>query len=90
MTETIVTAIITGLLAVAGSYVGNVAISRKKSQEDAVRDAKRETRQQVRLESIERKLDIHNGYAEKIGDVQRDISKLQKDVEWLRGEKGRA
>lgn len=87
MGEGVVIALITGFLAVLGSYAGNVAISRKKSQEDAIRDAQREARQQVRLENIERKLDIHNGYAEKIGDIRQDMAKVQKDVEYLRNAK---
>lgn len=84
MGEAVLIALITGVLAVVGSYAGNVAVAQKKSQEDAIRDAQREARQQVRLENIERKLDIHNGYAEKIGDIRQDLTKIQKDIEYLR------
>lgn len=82
--ESIVVAIITGVLAVVGAYVGNVAIIRKKSRDDAIRDAEREVRQSMRLDNIEKKLDIHNGYAEKFGDIQKDIAVIKNDVECLK------
>lgn len=39
-------AIIVAILAVIGSYLGNVAISRKKAQQDELKDKERETRQE--------------------------------------------
>jgi hypothetical protein len=30
---------------------------------------------------IEKKLDIHNGYAEKLGDIQQDIAALRAKIE---------
>lgn len=87
LSEAVVIALITGILAVLGSYVSNVAITRKKAREDAIRDAEREVRQAMRLDSIEKKLDIHNGYAEKFGDIQKDIAMVKKDIEYLRKEK---
>lgn len=86
LSEAVIIALITGLLAVVGSYVSNVAITRKKAREDAIRDAERETRQSMRLDSIEKKLDIHNGYAEKFGNIQKDIAVVKKDIEYLRKE----
>lgn len=86
MGESVLIALITGILAVTGSYAGNVAITRKKSQEDAIRDAQREQRQRDRMEVIERKLDEHNQYAEKLGDIRDDMTKMQKDIEYLRKE----
>jgi len=37
-----------------------------------------------RLQQIEKKLDIHNGYAEKFGEITADIKLIQKDVEYLK------
>ena len=39
-------AIIVGILAVLGSYAGNVALSSKKTREDNIKAAERETRQE--------------------------------------------
>ena len=80
-------AIIVGVLAVAGSYVGNMSLQRKKSKEEAIKDAERETRQEDRMRSIEHKLDVHNGYAEKLGSIEKSLVAMQKDIEYLRKEK---
>lgn len=77
-------AIIVGLLAVLGSYLGNVALSRKKAREDALKDIARETRQEDRMKSIEKKLDEHNKYAEKLGSIDKSLTAMQKDIEYLR------
>ena len=77
-------AIIIGILAVIGSYVGNMTLSRKKAREDAIKEAQRETRQEDRMKSIEKKLDEHNGYAEKLGSIEKSIVMIQKDIEYLR------
>lgn len=96
MGEAVLIALVTGVLAVIGSYAGNVAITRKKNQEDAIRDAQREQRQSDRLDhienrlsTIEKKLDEHNHYAEKFGEIRDDITKIQKDVEYLGKEKNK-
>lgn len=81
-------AIIVGILAVAGSYTGNVALSRKKDKIDNIKDAERETRQEDRMKLIEKKLDEHNKYAEKLGNIEKALVSMQKDIEYLRKEKG--
>jgi len=40
-----------------------------------------------RLQQIEKKLDIHNGYAEKFSDITSDIKLIQKDIELLKDRK---
>ena len=84
MTESVAVALITGVLAVLGSYLGNVTVSRKKAREEAIKEAERDTRQADRLDVIERKLDIHNGYAEKLGGIEKSMAMMQKDIEYLK------
>lgn len=86
MAESVIAAIITGVLAVLGAYAGNVAVSRKKAREDAIKDAERETRQADRLDVIEKKLDEHNGYAKKFEEIGKDIAVIKKEIEYLRKE----
>ena len=86
MAESVIVAIITGVLAVLGAYAGNVAVSRKKAREDAIKDAERETRQADRLDVIEKKLDEHNGYAKKFEEIGKDIAVIKKEIEYLRKE----
>lgn len=80
-------AIIVGCLAVAGSYVGNMNMYRRKRREEELKDTERETRQEDRMRSIEHKLDIHNGYAEKLGSIEKSLIAMQKDIEYLRRDK---
>lgn len=80
-------AIIVGILAVLGSYLGNVALTRKKARLDEIKAIERETRQEDRMHSIETKLDEHNKYAEKLGSIEKSLVAMQKDIEYLRKEK---
>jgi len=89
MIESVAVAIITGSLAVLGAYVGNVAITRKKTREDAIREAEREARQSVIMERLEKKVDEHNGYAKKFEDIGKDIAVIKTEIEFLRKEQNR-
>ena len=80
MDNTIVVAIITGVCSVIGQYF----ISIKKAKESEMHDIQREQKQSDRLDAIEHKLDIHNGYAEKLGDISITMAKMQKDIEFLK------
>lgn len=84
MSESVLIAIITGILAVLGSYVGNVSISRKKAREDAIREAKKEQSLTDRLDRLEKKVEEHNYWGKKFGDVSESIKGIQKDIEWLK------
>lgn len=89
MIESVAVAIITGSLAVLGAYVGNVTITRKKTREDAIREAEREARQSVIMERLEKKVDEHNGYAKKFEDIGKDIAVIKTEIEFLRKEQNR-
>ena len=78
--ETIIVALITGIFSVIGNYF--IYIKNKKESE--ILDAQREQKQSDRLEAIEHKLDIHNGYAEKLGDISVSMAMMQKDIEYLK------
>lgn len=78
--------IIIAILAVVASYVGNVTISFRKKRSEELKEIEREVRQAEHLKSIERKLDIHNGYAKRLEQIEKSMVSLQKDVEFLRKE----
>ena len=84
MSETITAVILTGIFSVVGSYIANKTISEKTSRENDIKAAQREQRQQDRLEAIEHKLDIHNGYAEKLGSIDISMAAMKKDIEYLK------
>ena len=77
MTEGIIVAIITGICAVIGQWL----ITRKGRAEDAAERARLDERTAMRLDRIERKLDEHNGYADRINAIQRDIAVIATKIE---------
>lgn len=76
--------IIVAVLAIFGSYVANMTISVKKNREDEKKDIERESRQDERMKVIEHKLDIHNGYAEKLNNIEMSIVSIQKDIDYIK------
>lgn len=70
LSEVIVTAIIAGICSVIGQWL----ISRE-----------REIRLDERLKSVEKKLDEHNGYAQKFEGIQIDIAKISTKLENMEG-----
>jgi hypothetical protein len=79
-------AIIVALLAVLGSYLGNVALTRRKNRDDAIKEAEHQATLDERMKSIEHKLDEHNRYAEKLTSIEKSMVSMQKDIEYLRKE----
>ena len=68
MSDVIIVALITGFFSVFGQWL----ISRE-----------REARMDERLKSVEKKLDEHNGYAEKFSDIGADIAAIKTDIKNL-------
>lgn len=83
MTEGVLVAIISVVGSIIGACIAARSAVDKKSREDDIKAAQREQRQQDQLEEIKQKLDIHNGYAEKLGEIQLDIAGIHKDIEYL-------
>lgn len=91
MSETMITTLIVAVVsAVASITVQMIASLFRKRETDvtlAVHEQKQEdTMKAVReeLSEVKKKLDIHNHYAEKIGSIEKNITALQKDIEYLR------
>ncbi len=73
------------------SFLGQIAINKKKSREEAIKDAKKQQYQDDRddyfdeqIGIIKKKLDEHNHYAKKFEEVNIKMTGLQKDIEYLR------
>ena len=82
MTEGIIIAIITGLCAV----IGQALITASARKKDVAERARLDERTANRLDAIERKLDEHNQYAEKLGDLQRDVALIRQEIHHLEKE----
>ena len=77
-------AIIIAIIAALGSVLGQWLISRKQSQDRAIAEAERETRLDMRLQGVEKRLDEHNNYASKIGSIQTDLAVIKNEIKNLK------
>lgn len=80
MTEAVIVAVIAAI----GSVIGQAIISANGRKKDVAERAKLDERTAMRLEAIERKLDVHNGYAEKLGELQRDVAIIKTEIQQLK------
>lgn len=79
------------IIGFAGVCVGAIFGYMGKSRKQAAQDAKREQEQRDSftqifkvLEDVKKRLDEHNHYAEKFGEIKLDISGIKKDIEYIR------
>jgi len=79
--------IITAVASVTAAYLA----VRKGNQEQEIKNAQREQRQSDRLDNIEekitnleKKVDAHNGYAEKFAENSKALAVMAKDIEYLK------
>lgn len=84
MTEGVIIAIITGICAAIVAIIGQWGLLRKSRAEDAAERARLDERTSNRLDAIEKKLDIHNGYAERFGEIQVDLAVIRSEIETLK------
>ena len=85
------TPIIVALISSVGGIIGAYLAVRKGSQEQEIKNAQREQRQADRLDSIdekikrlEKKVDEHNVYGRKFGEVATSLVSMAKDIEYLK------
>lgn len=76
MSDTVLAALIGAVSAIIVQLIGAWQQKKKRAIEDAIKEERLENR----LKSIETKLDTHNGYAEKLGDIQKDIAEIKLDI----------
>ncbi len=90
MSEGIITALIVAVTSIVCQILINRNNRKKQTREEmekeklrAVEEAVRTTRLEDRLKSIEHKLDIHNGYAEKLSEIAKSIAVMENDIKTL-------
>lgn len=86
----IISLISAGITALFG-FLGNLVLSKRKSHEEEIKEAKRQQYQDDRddyfeeqLDKVNKKLDEHNHYAKKFESVDIKMTAMQKDIEYLR------
>lgn len=84
-------AVLVGLISVAGSIMVQLIVSAAKARESDARLAAHEQKQadaleglKHEMEAVKKRLDMHNGYAEKFASASKDIALIQKDLEYLK------
>lgn len=75
--------VIAALIGAGASIIVNLIALARQHRIQSIADAVKETRLEDRLQSIEGKLDTHNGYAEKITEIQRDVAVIKADIKNL-------
>lgn len=73
--------VVAALIGAAASIVVNLISAWQQNSKRRLEEATREARLEERLKSIEKKLDEHNGYAQKIGGIQQDIAYIKGKME---------
>ncbi len=76
-----------GVLTLIGVIISNRSAASKARIKSAAERATEKQRLDDRLDSIERKLDEHNGYAAKFAALSGEIIEMRNDIRWLK-EKG--
>lgn len=72
ITEGIIIACITA----TATVIGNWLVTRKAVHEDNIKRAKREQLVDDKLQSIEKKLNEHNHYAQKFNEIEKSIVRI--------------
>lgn len=84
-------AVLVALITAISTVICQLLINRSNRKKRLVEDAEKEKNQAVkaavaqkeletRLSNIEGKLDIHNGYAEKLGAIEKSIAVIETEI----------
>ena len=80
MSDAVLVALITGVCAV----LSNLLITKSNRVKDAVERANRDKEIQMRLDSIDKKVDEHNGYAKRFEAIGNDITEIRTALEFIK------
>lgn len=79
MSDVVLAALIGAIASIIVNLISAWSQRKKRAIEEAVKDERLENR----LDNIEHKLDIHNGYAEKLSSISTDIAVIKNDIKTL-------
>ena len=80
--------VIAALIGAVASIIVNLISAGTRRKKREIEEAVKDTNLKNRLDSIDHKLDIHNGYAEKLGVISTDIAVIKNDIHTLYKLKG--
>jgi len=79
MSDTVIVAIITGGVTLSVNLLANWSARKKYSTERAIRDQKLDDE----IATMNRKLDAHNKYSDKIGNIEKAIVRIDTKLELI-------
>lgn len=77
-------AVYSALIVAVGSIVVQLLINRSNRAKEHEDQAVYRARLEGNLKSIEKKLDEHNQYAEKLGDLRDSMLLMQQDIKYIK------
>ena len=77
-------AIVGAVIAAAASVICQLIIVAQSKRERNIKDAVKDAKMEDRLNSIEKKLDEHNGYASKFETITGAVIELKNDLKWIK------
>lgn len=80
MTEAVTVAMISGGVTLVGNLIANYSARRKNSVERAKAD--QEIKDKLKI--LEEKVDEHNGYAKRFGEIEKAIVKIDTNIEFIK------
>ena len=80
MSDAVLVALITGGCAVLSNWL----ITRSNRVKDSEARAEKDKEISMRLESIEKKVDEHNGYAKRFEEIGKSIVEIQTALEFIK------
>lgn len=72
MPESVIIALITGGVTLAGNLIANYSARKKDAIDQAIRDQEFKDK----LDVLEKKVDEHNGYAKRFGEIEKAIVRI--------------
>lgn len=78
--------VFTGVVGIVTAVVTTNNRIKKEREQNRVDEALREQKQEMKFEQIDKKLDEHNGYAEKFSEMRDMILSQGNDIKWIKEE----
>lgn len=80
MDDAVLVALITGGL----TFLGVLVTNHNNRKKDAVEQARRDQKFEDRLDRLEKKVDEHNGYARRFGEIEKAIVRIDTKLETMK------
>lgn len=81
---TLIGTVASSITAVIVAVIASDTRIKKEKENDRIATALREQKQELKFEQIEKKLDEHNGFAQKFAEAHDSIVSLSNDVKWIK------